>query len=73
MMAACEFISRCPFFNDRMKDMPAMSEIYKKNYCQGDHSNCARYQVREKLGTDKVPPDLFPNQHDRAMKLMAEG
>jgi hypothetical protein len=72
-MADCELISACPFFNDRMKNMPAMSNIYKRNYCQGDHTNCARYMVREKLGKEKVPGDLYPNQQDRANMLIAEG
>lgn len=66
MMAKCKLIVGCPFFNDKMKNMPAISSIYKKNYCQEDNSNCARFIVYQALGSEKVPSDLFPNQQERA-------
>ena len=69
-MADCECLAACPFFNDRMTGMPAMAEIMKKQYCRGDFANCARFTIREKLGKDKVPSDLFPNQMDRARQLI---
>jgi hypothetical protein len=28
---SCLSLEGCPFFNDRLTDMPAMAEIYKKN------------------------------------------
>ena len=65
-MADCECIHSCPFFNDRMADKPATSEMYKKAYCRGDNSTCARYLVFSVLGKEAVPTDLFPNQIDRA-------
>lgn len=72
-MADCEFIKRCPFFWDKMKNAPAMSSIYKKKYCKGDNSNCARYMVATRAGRDKVPKDLFPNQQERAKKIISKG
>jgi len=69
-MADCELIAACPFFNDKMADMPSMAALLKKQYCNGQPSNCARYQVRQKLGKEKVPADLFPNQNDRVRQLM---
>lgn len=69
-MANCPMIEGCAFFNDRMKDMPATSGIYKRNYCQGDNSNCARFLVRQALGPEHVPTDLFPNQRERAEELL---
>jgi len=71
-MADCEMMNNCPFFNDRMKNMPALSNIYKKNYCLGDFEKCARFLVRQKLGKEKVPGDLFPNQSQRALELIGE-
>jgi hypothetical protein len=65
-MAECECLSKCPFFNDKMADMPAMASMMKKRYCLADKSNCARWVVRAALGPDGVPIDLFPNQMDRA-------
>lgn len=69
-MPNCPFIAGCLFFNDKMKNMPATSGIYKRNYCQGDNTNCARFMVRQALGGEHVPEDLFPNQRERAEALL---
>ena len=66
----CECINQCPFFNDRMANMPAMAEIYKKRYCEGDFQECARYMVFKALGKPAVPSDLFPNQKEKALKIL---
>ena len=69
-MNECDSLSGCPFFNDKMGNKPALSEMYKKNFCKGDFVNCARHIVKEALGKQFVPPDLFPNQHERAKELI---
>jgi hypothetical protein len=69
-MAECESLAKCPFFNDRMAEMPAMAAMLKKRYCLGDKSNCARWAVRRALGPEAVPADLIPNQMDRAEILI---
>ena len=68
-MADCECLPGCPFFNDRMTGMPTMAEVMKKKYCRGNFEACARFTVRKKLGKDKVPSDLFPNQMDRVHQM----
>ena len=65
-MAACQLIETCIFFNDKMSNMPATADVFKNRYCRGDAHSCARYRVFEKLGRTSVPPDLYPNEHDRA-------
>jgi len=72
-MAECEVLSTCIFFNDKMRDMPGTAAIYKKKYCQGDNSICARYMVFKALGKPKVPSDLFPNQDEKAREIIAAG
>lgn len=73
-MSACECLPGCPFYNDRMKDQPGMSNIYRKNYCMdGGNENCARFMVRKALGGSRVPADLYPNQYDRAITLIRQG
>jgi len=47
--------------------------LYKKNYCQGDGSECARYMVTKKLGREKVPIYLYPNMFDRVLSLRIIG
>ena len=72
-MAECEFMNGCPFFNDEMKDTEGLGAIYKKKYCLGDNSQCARYMVVKKLGKGHVTMDLYPNMRDRALKIMSKG
>lgn len=69
-MVDCECLSTCPFFNDRMADKPATSELLKKQYCRDNFDQCARYQVFKKLGKSAIPPDLFPNSRDRAEDII---
>ena len=69
-MADCESLATCPFFQDKMADKPATAEMYKQQYCRGDNTNCARCMVFLELGKEKVPPDLFPNQIERAEEIL---
>ncbi len=69
-MAECECLPKCPFFNDRMQKMPALSEIMKNKYCLGDNTNCARYMVFKAKGSSAVPEDLFPSQAERARTFL---
>ncbi|MDP2806985.1 MAG: hypothetical protein Q8O74_02470 [bacterium] len=69
-MPDCECLAACPFFNDKMADMPSMAGIYKNKYCKGDFLTCARHMVYKKLGRNAVPIDLFPNQLSLAQKLI---
>ncbi len=71
-MADCDCLAGCPFFNDRMENMPTIAGLLKKEYCQKDFMNCARHLVKEALGKDKVPSNLFPNQSDRARILITQ-
>jgi hypothetical protein len=69
-MGDCQLLKTCPFFNDKMANMPVMAGIYKRNFCQTDNSNCARYIIFSTLGREHVPTDLFPNQKDRAAVIV---
>jgi len=70
-MSDCECLKGCPFFNDKIKDTEGMGAIYKKKYCLGDNSECARYMVFKKIGKAGVPANLYPNMHDRAKAILA--
>jgi hypothetical protein len=70
-MAECELLPQCPFFNERMINLPVTTERMKKRLCLTDNSQCARFMVFEALGRDKVPADLFPHQVDRAKAILA--
>ena len=66
----CDCLPGCPFFHDRMETKPVLAELYKKNYCRGDFNSCARHMIKEALGKEEVPSNLFPNEHDKARALL---
>jgi hypothetical protein len=70
-MVNCECLKACPFYNDRMANTLTTAEIYKKKFCLGDRANCARYFVFEALGKPSIPSDLYPNQMERAKRILA--
>ncbi|MDX9800558.1 MAG: hypothetical protein RBT69_04390 [Spirochaetia bacterium] len=72
-MADCELLKGCLFFNDKMPADSGMGTIYKKKYCLGDNTKCARFMVAKSLGREKVPTNLYPNMYDRANELIASG
>ena len=71
-MSDCECLAVCVFFNDKMKHTPATVDLVKQRLCRADNSQCARYYVFSRLGRGHVPPDLFPNQMERAVELVRE-
>jgi hypothetical protein len=72
-MTNCECLAGCIFFNDQMKGMEGIKALMKQRLCQGDNSGCARHLVFKALGKPRVPPDLYPNELDRARALVAAG
>ncbi|HHU33322.1 MAG TPA: hypothetical protein GXZ50_11775 [Clostridia bacterium] len=68
-MANCPSLAGCPFYNDKMTDKPALANLYKRNYCEKNYTDCARWKVASALGKQAVPSDLFPNQNDRVEKI----
>lgn len=71
-MAACEKLAKCPFYNDKMDINKGVGAMYKKKYCEGDKTLCARYIVATQLGAEYVTNSLYPNMNDAANKLLAE-
>jgi hypothetical protein len=70
-MAQCDLLGTCIFFNDKMVNYPAASEFLKKKHCLSDPDSCARLIVVKAIGRPNVPADLFPNDAERAKKLIA--
>ncbi len=69
-MADCECLVGCPFFNDKMANMPSTAEAIKRAYCRTNNLECARYMVFSSLGKEKVPKDLFPQDKDEALMIL---
>lgn len=70
-MQACENLSKCPFYQDQMQIDSAIGSMYKKRYCEGDKSLCARYAVASQVGKQFVPANLYPNMLDKAKEIIA--
>ena len=66
----CERLEKCPFFNGQLADMPAVSGLLRQTYCLGDKSQCARYRLA--IAQIPVPKDLYPNDLERARKILRE-
>jgi hypothetical protein len=71
MAQECELLATCIFFNDKMVDYPAAAAHMKKTFCLADPDGCARMMIVKALGRPHVPADLFPNQAERARKIIA--
>ena len=69
-MANCEKLQACPFFTDKMANMPNTSKLMKQMYCFGDKMHCARYLVN-RAGI-VVPLDLFPHDLERAQQMVKQ-
>jgi hypothetical protein len=69
-VSECEKLDKCPFFGDRLPNMPAVAGLLKQTYCLGDKTQCARYQVS--CAGLPVPNDLFPNDSIRMNKLLKQ-
>jgi hypothetical protein len=70
-MTECAFLPICPFFAETLPEMPAMAQYLKSVYCLREPEKCARYLVRQKIGKEYVPLNLFPDESGKATKIIA--
>ena len=70
-MPRCDALEGCIFFNDKMQNYPFAADQMKQQYCVEGESECARFIVRQALGRQSVPGDLFPNDVARACSIVA--
>ncbi len=66
-MPDCGKLGGCEFFK---KASGTLAETMKCQYCKGDFTKCARYQVAVTVGREKVPPTLFPNMLSKAREII---
>ncbi len=71
-MATCEKLPKCPFYQGKMDINSGLGSMYRKKYCEGDKTICARYMVATQLGPEYVTNNLYPNMHDQANKILAD-
>ena len=68
----CEYLAGCLFYQEKMPMDKGLGSVYRKNYCETDHSKCARYLVVQAIGREHVPTDLYPNMYQRAEQIIAK-
>ena len=71
-METCEKLAKCPFYQGKMDINSGLGLMYKKKYCEGDKTTCARYIIATQLGPEFVTDKLYPNMTNVAEKLLAE-
>ena len=71
-MATCEKLAKCPFYQGQMKMDSGIGAMYKKKYCEGDKTICARYMIATTVGPEFVNNNIYPNMTDQAKKIIAQ-
>ncbi len=67
-MEVCEKLEKCPFFNGQVPMPESIASSMKERYCLKDKTLCARYMVAS--AGKPVPLGLYPNQVDKARKIL---
>ena len=70
-MAMCEKFEKCPFYQGKMDCEKGIGAMYKKHYCEGDKTICARYIVSTQCGPQFVDNSLYPNMDKKAQEILA--
>lgn len=69
-MSECPILKTCPFFNNKIPNMPPELKSYKHKCCLDENLHCARFVVARFLGLTLVPYDLLPNEMDKAEDII---
>lgn len=67
---ACELLSCCQFFNNKMKDMPKTAEYIRNNVCRGEYESCTRYRIYKEFGGDHIPFSLHSDDNEEVKKVI---
>lgn len=68
----CEKFEKCPFYQEKMPCDAGIGAMYRKRYCEGDKTQCARYIVSTKCGPQFVTNSLYPNMHAKAEEILKQ-
>lgn len=64
---ACPHVTGCPLYP--LFTMESLLQIWKRNYCEGDYAQCARW--KDSTAGRGVPVNLLPN--GRLLEFMPPG
>lgn len=72
IMATCEKLEKCPFYQGKMDINKGIGSMYRQKYCEGDKTLCARYKIATQLGPEFVTNNIYPNMDQLADKMLQE-
>jgi len=59
-MSQCNFMDKCAFYNNRIKDMQEVGDFVKKLYCQQKSERCNRLKDAGDREVSDVNNDMTP-------------
>ncbi len=71
MASLCKYAATCPVFTAALGPLPHIGLRYRRTYCRGGWSDCARFAVAEAVGRAGVPVGLLPNEQEAARDLVS--
>jgi hypothetical protein len=70
-MPKCDLAQGCFFTMDFSNNMPSRLAQIKRNYCNHNYDQCARFKIFKALGYEKVPNDLDPVDVEQAEMIIS--
>lgn len=67
---ACEILTCCQFFNDKMQEMPKTAAYIKEKLCLDAPEACGRFRIFKEFGGENIPFDLHPDDIEEVKKVM---
>ena len=58
---SCDLLKTCQFFTSNDAGSKAV-DLLKEVYCLDNYQACARHMLITTIGSEYVPPSLYPNQ-----------
>jgi hypothetical protein len=68
----CERYVACPFFIASSKTLSDGGARLKDVFCFGSNLKCARLMVSSRLGIERVPKDMRPDDYATAEKILRD-
>lgn len=71
MATLCTYAATCPVFTTGLGPLPHLGIKYRRAYCRGGWSECARHLLADTVGSDSVPATLLPSQRNQIVEVVA--
>jgi len=69
---SCTLTRQCAFYQKSNSYMPPISRRLKAEFCLKTYRQCACWSIFNTVGSEWVPLDMLPYQHERAKQILNE-